>query len=164
MKVMFDTGVLIALTCETRPSHMLALECLRSIKAQGHLLVVSPLALAEYAVQNDMGQLIKMAGIDDVPLYNILHAETAGRFRRVIKGQEPKDDVNRRAVVVNDVQILAQAYVEAVDLVLTEDRKTFLKNAKKLYEEGLITMDVVGLHEEDALIRFLHIGQRELGI
>lgn len=164
MKVMLDTGVLISLACATRPMHGRAVRCLQLLKARKDLIVVSPLALSEYAVQNDVGMLMKCVGIDDIPLYNQQHALTAARFRFRLKGKERRDDNNRRDVVINDIQIMAQADIERVDVVLTEDRETFLKNARTLKEEGLTMIAAVNLHDKDEVVQTLNLGQLEFNI
>lgn len=161
MKVMLDTGVLISLACATRPMHERAVRCLQLLKERKDLIVVSPLALSEYAVQNDVGMLMKCVGVDNIPLYNQLHAMKAATFRLRLKGKERRDDNNRRDVVINDIQIMAQADIERVDVVLTEDRATFLKNARTLKEEGLTMITAVNLLDKDEVVQTLNLGQLE---
>ena len=48
-----------------------------------------------------------------------------------------------------------------MDVVLTEDRATFLKNVRTLKEEGLTMITAVNLHDKDEVVQTLNLGQLE---
>jgi len=146
MKVMFDTCAVVALLNEASPTHASALGCYKRIVEEKGQLLISAIVVSEYAVCNSPQALFELFEIVD---YNARHALEAARLRKV--SMDPaklkRDEQNRRSVIINDTQIIAQANGEQVDFILTNDAKTFKKTADQLFEAGLISTKVLLLSE-----------------
>lgn len=162
MNVMFDTGFLISLVDANRKNHQTALKYLRAINAHGHSILLSPLAIAEYSVKADPQPLFDM-GLFEIPSFNLRHALTAARFRKNTHADQTLRDVsNTRAVIVNDTQIIAQASVENVQYIFTEDQNTFCKTVNKLREAGLSSCVAIPLSEGYREDLFSSMKQQEI--
>lgn len=145
MNVMLDTGFLITLVDASRSNHQIANDYLETINANGHNILLSPLAIAEYSVKSDPQPLFEM-GMFEIPDFNLRHALKAAQFRQHTDVNHGlRDALNTRAVIINDTQIIAQASVEDVDYILTEDKNSFCKTANKLREAGFTKCKVVPL-------------------
>ena len=145
MNVMFDTGFLISLVDANRANHQIANKYLTALNANGYSILLSPLAIAEYAVKSDPQPLFDM-GVFEIPEFNLRHALTAALFREHTHAYHNLRDLsNTRAVIVNDTQIIAQASVENVEYIFTEDKNTFCKTVNKLREAGLTKCKAVPL-------------------
>lgn len=144
---MFDTGFLISLVDANRANHQIANKYLTALNANGYSILLSPLAIAEYAVKSDPQPLFDM-GVFEIPEFNLRHALTAALFREHTHADHDLRDLsNTRAVIVNDTQIIAQASVENVEYIFTEDKNTFCKTVNKLREAGLTKCKAISLSD-----------------
>lgn len=145
-QVSLDTSFLISLTDPERVHHTVAVEYFRHCTTANIPMYVSVLAAGEYEV----GQ-----SVQDLPLkhlrileFNLVHAVRGAAFRRWLRDSpvSPHPD-DRRPVVVNDLNILAQAEEEAVNVLLTEDENTLARHAARLREGGQCRVRVLLLKE-----------------
>lgn len=147
MIVMLDTGALITLASETRAFHHEMCQCVEFLATKGHRMLVSPLALSEYGVKASISELLA-PNLFEVPDFNIRHAQVAARLKALSSHIEDlRDEHNKRAVVYNDLQIMAQAHVEEVNIIITGDKHTFCKTAKKFFDDGEIKCKPVMIDE-----------------
>jgi predicted nucleic acid-binding protein len=130
--VLCDTGFLIRLNKPADPLHAHARGYLKYLLEGGHTLYVSTIALAEYAVRDQIANLpLKYFRL--VP-FNVDHAQKAGDFARSVfevrKTLPPSDDVSQRTIIPNDTKMFAQAEVmPVITHYLTADRES-----RKVYD------------------------------
>ncbi|MDB6070263.1 MAG: hypothetical protein JWL81_1434 [Verrucomicrobiales bacterium] len=120
--VLCDTGFLIRLNNPSDALHANTRGYLRYFLEQGHVIFVSTIALAEYAVRDKIGNL-PMKYFRVLP-FNIDHAQKAGEFACEIfskRDQLPADRI-QRVIIPNDTKMFAQAEVTpAITHYLTAD-------------------------------------------
>ena len=75
--------------------------------------------------------------------FNVDHAMTAG----LLMQQLQRDEGDLRAVVKDDVKIIAQAVCESITHVLTEDRRTLAKYVQRFSDAGHASLKAVLLAE-----------------
>lgn len=148
MKIMYDTGALISLFDKTRERHEKMLAMHESILSDGKsVILLSPIVLSEYGVKGDALAVLKQSRFV-TSAYNERHAIEAARLKKsTMFNDELRSEANTRFVIINDTQIIAQANIEGVDYVLTEDQNTFFKTAKALKDSGLIATEVLSLRD-----------------
>jgi len=122
--VLCDTGFLIRLNQPQDELHGNARGYLKNLLAGGHVLYVSTIALAEYAVRDKIGNLpIKYFRV--LP-FNIDHAQKAGEFAATVfsKRDQIPTEITQRVIIPNDTKMFAQADVTPVIThYLTADQK-----------------------------------------
>ena len=125
-----DTSFLISLANPGRLNHEAALAYFREALRQGVSLYLSAIAASEFQV--------KLA-VTDLPLrnfvvlpFNIDHAMQAGLLMRQLQ----RDAVDDRAVVKDDVKLIAQAICESITHLLTEDARTLVKYLERFNAAG----------------------------
>lgn len=131
--LMLDTSYLITLVDDTRAHHAAAKQYFKHSLEQGVPLHVSTLALAEFATRQ---------AVTDLPLnsfriepFNIQHAVRCGQlWANLMPARDPDDS---RVVVKADVQLIAQATVEGIPLLVTEDANSLSKYAERARKGGL---------------------------
>jgi predicted nucleic acid-binding protein len=129
---LLDTSFLITLADDSRPLHRTARQYYEHALKEGASLHVSTLALAEFAVKQS---------VTDLPLrtfrvepFNIRHAIKSGELCASLM---PTRDANdNRAVVITDLQLIAQAAAEGILFILTEDKNTLSKYVERAREAG----------------------------
>ncbi len=122
--VLCDTGFLIRLNQPQDELHGNARGYLKNLLAGGHVLYVSTIALAEYAVRDKIGNL-PMKYFRVLP-FNIDHAQKAGEFAGIVfsKRDQIPSEITQRVIIPNDTKMFAQADVTpAITHYLTADRK-----------------------------------------
>ena len=124
---LLDTSFLITLADDSRPRHAIARKYYEHALRQGTPLHVSTLALAEFAIKQ---------AVTDLPLrtfriepFNIRHAIKSGELCASL--MPTRDSEDKRAVVVADLQLIAQAATEGIPFILTEDRNTLSKYVER---------------------------------
>lgn len=128
--VLCDTGFLIRLNKPADPLHANARAYLKYLLEGGHKLYVSTVALAEYAVGDQIGNL-PMKYFRPVP-FNVDHAQKAGEFARCVfeVRKTLPTDFSQRAIIPNDTKMFAQAEVTpAITHYLTADAE-----CRKVYD------------------------------
>jgi hypothetical protein len=123
--VLCDTGFLIRLNNPKDPLHGNARGYLKFLLEGRHLVLVSTIALAEYAVKDRIENL-PMRYFRVLP-FNLDHAQKAGDFARIVfakREQLPPDFGTQRAIIPNDTKMFAQADTNnRITHYLTADRK-----------------------------------------
>lgn len=160
-QVSLDTSFLIAFADPNQVHHSAAVDYFRHCLAKQIPMVVSVIAAGEFEV----GQ-----PVNDLPLqnfrlqpYNLPHAiRSAAYFKALKQGVIQSDKEDKRAVIINDLKILAQAEEEGVQVILTEDASTLSKFATRLKKAGLCQVEVVLLKEGFAPGRLDNPSQSEL--
>jgi predicted nucleic acid-binding protein len=160
-QVSLDTSFLISFADPGRKHHSVAVEYFNYCRNKGIPMNVSVIAAGEFEV----GQ-----AVNDLPLrnfriqpFNLPHAIRAATFFKALKGrqvQQDKDDA--RAVILNDLKILAQAEEEGIGIILSEDASTLSKYAIRLKEAGLCEVEVVLLKDGFTPGRLDNPHQREI--
>jgi predicted nucleic acid-binding protein len=127
VSVLLDTSFLISLNNSNRPNHLIASQYYRYLLDQAIPIYFSAIVAAEFAIKEQ---------ITDLPLrnfrilpFNITHSIEAARIWNLLNGHDQGDN---RAVVRDDVKIIAQALHEKIPLILTEDANTFYKYCERL--------------------------------
>jgi hypothetical protein len=122
--VLCDTGFLIRLNQPKDPLHANARSYVKFFKEKQCPMFVSTIALAEYAVRDNIANL-PMRYLRVVP-FNIDHAEVAGRFASIgfeLRQQMPTE-ITQRVIIPNDTKMFAQADVQAqISHYLTADER-----------------------------------------
>lgn len=125
-----DTSALISLADPARPHHAAAVAYFREALRQGVPLYLAAIAASEFQVKQAVTDL-PMRNFVVLP-FNIDHAMQAGLLMRQIK----RDAADDRAVVKDDVKLIAQAVCESLTHVLTEDARTLVKYLQRLNAAG----------------------------
>jgi predicted nucleic acid-binding protein len=125
--VLLDTSFLISLVDQKRAHHDIAAQYYKFLIEQQIPLYFSVIVAAEIAIKQP---------ITDFPLknfrilpFNIPHSIEAARIWNLLNGHDAGDN---RAVVRDDVKIIAQALREDIPFILTEDASTFYKYCERL--------------------------------
>ena len=122
--ILCDTGFLIRLNQPQNELHTNARGYLKNLLAGGHVLYVSTIALAEYAVRDKIENL-PMKYLRVLP-FNIDHAQRAGEFAAIVfsKRDQIPPEITQRVIIPNDTKMFAQADVTpAITHYLTADQK-----------------------------------------
>ncbi|HUX63283.1 PIN domain-containing protein [Sulfuricella sp.] len=129
--VLLDTSFLISLVSENRPHHATATQYYRHLLTNNVPMYFSAIVAAEFSIKQP---------ITDLPLgnfrileFNVPHGKEAAKLWNAL-GQRGAED--NRAVVRDDVKLLAQASHEDIDLILTEDASTLHKYCERLRSSG----------------------------
>ena len=129
--VLCDTSFLITLSDPNRQHHAAAKQYYRHCLDVGRIpLFLSTLVAAEYGI----GQPITDLKLDDFRVlpFTLPHAIKAAEFNF----KRLRDPGDGREVVKEDVKILAQATVENISHLLTEDARTLFKYTEQLCLAG----------------------------
>ena len=145
MAVLLDTSFLISFADPSRPNHSIAVEYFRHCVANNVPMFLSAIAAAEFEV----GQ-----PVEDLPLqnftvlpFNLPHAILAGKLVRQMHEERTADDTDARAVVINDLKLLAQAEAAGIEVMLTEDEKTLAKFARRISDSGIVKVRILLLKD-----------------
>jgi predicted nucleic acid-binding protein len=139
LKVLLDTGFLIALTNSADADHQVAAEYYKLLVNQDVEIYLSTIAASEFAVKQP---------IEDLPLedwivlpFNLAHSVKAGKFKSAVFGVRESGD--RRDVVVNDISILAQTAHEQIPIIFSRDENTMYRWCRKLNNAQLCNIECV---------------------
>ena len=145
--VLCDTGFLIRLNNPNEPLHTNARGYLKYFLDEGHLIYISTIALAEYAVRDRIENL-PMRYFRVLP-FNIDHAQRAGEFTEIVlkKRAQLPAEITKRTIIPNDSKMFAQAAVErGITHFLTSDKKCEAVY-RVLKTETDTNFDFLNLHE-----------------
>ena len=152
--VLLDTSFLISFADGRRKHHAVAMEYYRYLLETSIPIYLSSLVAAEFAVRQP---------VTDLPLrtfrvlpFNLTYAIQAAEldFKELRK---PED---ARAVVKEDIKLLAQAAVENISHVLTEDARTLYRYCEQLRTTGKISTKAIKLVEGFDASWFIDGGQK----
>lgn len=140
-RVLIDTSFLITLVDGKRRHHSIAAQYYRLALEQQIPIYLSVIAASEFAVKQ---------ALTDLPLkqfrilpFNLPHAIRAAELWR----QLDRDESDNRAVVRDDIKLLAQADKESIQTILTEDANTLHKYCDRLRKQGLLLARTVLLKD-----------------
>lgn len=124
---LLDTSFLITLVNAGRPHHEVAKRYYRHMLQNGIPMYFSAVVAAEFGIKQP---------ISDLPLgnfrilnFNVSHGQKAADLWNVLG---KRDGGDARAVVRDDVKLLAQASQEEICVILTEDENTLYKYCERL--------------------------------
>lgn len=145
LQVSLDTSFLISFADPDRAHHGVAVEYFRYCLSNQIPMWLSTVAAGEFEV----GQ-----PVSDLPLqnfrvqpYSLPHAIRAAAFLRTLRAGAPQPAADQRAVIINDLKILAQAADDEIPVILTEDANTLAKLADRLRKAGVTEVRVLLLRE-----------------
>ena len=131
--VLLDTSFLITLVNAQRPHHAVARSYYLHLLNSGDPMRLSSIAASEFAIKQPLTEL---ALNNFRPLdFNLVHAHEAARLWHAL-GQ--RDEGDARAVIRDDVKLIAQASREGIGYLLTEDASTLHKYCERLRVSGHI--------------------------
>ena len=129
--VLLDTSFLISLISEHRTHHATATQYYRHFLENNVPMYFSAIVAAEFGIKQP---------ITDLPLgnfrvldFNVPHGRKAANIWSALGPRDPGD---HRAVVRDDVKLLAQASHEDIGCILTEDAATLYKYCERLRSSG----------------------------
>lgn len=154
---MLDTSFLISLVDSNRPNHSVATQYFKLLIEQQSHLYFSAIVAAEIAIKQP---------ITDFPLknfrfipFNIPHSIESARLWNLLGGHDNGDN---RAVVRDDVKIMAQASHEGIPFILTEDASTLYKYCERLRDAYDVNITAIKLADGFDPSAFRLDGQRDL--
>lgn len=117
--ILLDTSFIIRLLKTDDPLHANTKSWFRWLLDHKVPMHLSTISISEFCVKGSFDQL-PLRNVRVLP-FNWLHAQRAGEFTGILLDQRKDEE---RAVVINDIKLLAQADVEArISHFLTKDRK-----------------------------------------
>jgi len=129
--VLLDTSFLISLVSEHRAHHATATQYYRHLLKTNVPMYFSAIVAAEFGIKQP---------ITDLPLgnfrvldFNVTQGREAAKLWNALGGHDAEDN---RAVVRDDVKLLAQASHEDIGCILTEDASTLHKYCERLRSSG----------------------------
>jgi len=127
VSVLLDTSFLISLVDSKHDNHKTAKQYYTHIIEQKIPIYFSSIVASEFAIKQP---------ITDLPLnnfralpFNLPHSIKAAEIWGLLDGRDSGDS---RAVIKDDIKIIAQALKEDIEFVLTDDAKTFYKYCERL--------------------------------
>ncbi len=130
---LLDTSFLITLVNANRPRHETAKQFYRHMLQNDVAMYFSAIVAAEFGIKQAVADL--PLGNFRIVNFNVAHGQkAAGLWNALGK----RDEGDSRAVVRDDVKLLAQASHEGICLILTEDENTLYKYCERLRETGAI--------------------------
>lgn len=131
--ILVDTSFLISLVdSKSRPHHSAAVQYYRWALEQRMPMFLSAIVAAEFAIKQPLTDLT-LRHFRILP-FNIPHAIRAADLWRQLE----RDDGDSRAVVRDDLKLLAQADKESISVILTEDARTLHKYCERLRQQGVL--------------------------
>jgi predicted nucleic acid-binding protein len=131
VSVLLDTSYLISLVNAHRSHHVTAVEYYRHLMKNDVPMYFSAVVAAEFGIRQPITEL----PLNNFRLldFNVAHGQIAANFWNAL-GQ--RDEGDARAVVRDDVKLLAQASHEDIGVILTEDASTLHKYCERLRSSG----------------------------
>ncbi len=144
-QVSLDTSFLISFADPSRANHRIAVEYYRYCLAQNIPMWISVVAAGEFEVKQPIGDL-PLQNFQIQP-YNLPHAIRAARLLNRLRSIPGDAGEDRRAIILNDLKIVAQADEEGIPILLSEDRNTLLRMTERLNKTGDVAVRVLLLAE-----------------
>jgi hypothetical protein len=130
---LLDTSFLITLVNANRPHHETAKQFYRHMLQNDVPMYFSAIVAAEFGIKQPVADLPR--GNFRIINFNVSHGQKAADLWNSLG---KRDEGDARAVVRDDVKLLAQASEEGISFVLTEDEDTLYKYCERLRETGAI--------------------------
>lgn len=138
--ILLDTSFLISLVDRNRPNHDTATHYYKFSLEQQIPLFFSAIVAAEFAIKQSIEDL-PLKNFRTIP-FNIPHSKEAARIWNLLGRIDSGDN---RAVVRDDVKLMAQASHEAIPFILTEDAATLYKYCERLRISGKLNIRAIEL-------------------
>ena len=137
--VLLDTSFLITLVDSRRSNHLIAVQYYRFLLEQQVPMYLSVIVAAEFAIKQPINDL-PLKNFRTVP-FNIPHSVGSARLWNSLN----RDRIDARAVIRDDVKLMAQAVHESIPFILTEDASTLYKYCERLRNTGVIHVRAIKL-------------------
>lgn len=157
--VLLDTSFLISLVDGKRPNHSIAAQYYRMMLEQQCPMVFSAIVAAEFAIKQPITDL-PLKNFRPIP-FNIPHSIEAARLWNALGKHDSGDN---RAVVRDDIKLMAQAAHESIPFILTEDASTLYKYCERLRDAGVFRVKAIKLVDGFDSCALREDGQRGLGL
>lgn len=155
---LLDTSFLISLVDSGRHNHSIAVQYYRLMLEQQMPMYFSAIAAAEFAIKQPITDL-PLKNFRCIP-FNIPHSIEAARLWNLLD----RDSTDNRAVVRDDVKLMAQAEHESIPFILTEDASTLFKHCERLRNSRHIKVRAVKLADGFDSCALREDGQRGLNL
>ena len=155
--VLLDTSFLISLVNGKRPNHTIAAQYYRLMLEQQVPMYFSAIVAAEFAIKQPITEL-PLKNFRPIP-FNIPHSNESARLWNALG---KRDDGDERAVVRDDVKLMAQAAHESIPFIMTEDTSTLYKYCERLRENGVLHVRAIKLVDGFDSCALREDGQRGL--
>lgn len=156
--VLLDTSFLISLVDANRPNHPAAALYYRSMLDQQCPMYFSAIVAAEFAIGQPITDL-PLKNFRPIP-FNIPHSVEAARLWNALN----RDSGDNRAVVRDDIKLMAQAAHESIPFILTEDASTLYKYCERLRDAGVLRVRAIKLVDGFDSCALREDGQRGLSL
>ena len=156
--VLLDTSFLISLVDGNRPNHTIAAEYYRMMLEQQCPMYFSTIVAAEFAIGQPLTDL-PLKNFRAIP-FNIPHSIEAARLWNALA----RDSGDSRAVVRDDIKLMAQAAHESIPFILTEDASTLYKYCERLRNAGVLRVRAIKLVDGFDSCAMSEDGQRGLSL
>lgn len=157
--VLLDTSFLISLVDKTRLNHAVAAQYYRLMLEQQAPMYFSAIVAAEFAIKQAITEL-PLKNFRSIP-FNIPHSIEAARLWNAI-GKHDKGD--NRAVVRDDIKLMAQASHESISFIMTEDASTLYKYCERLRVADVLRVRAIKLVDGFDSCALREDGQRGLDL
>ena len=157
--VLLDTSFLISLVDGIRPNHSIAAQYYRLMLEQQSPMYFSAIVAAEFAIRQPITDL-PLKNFRCIP-FNIPHSNESARLWNAL-GKH--DDGDNRAVVRDDVKLMAQAAHESIPFIMTEDASTLYKYSERLRDLGVLRVRAIKLVDGFDSCALREDGQRGLSL
>lgn len=157
--VLLDTSFLISLVDGNRPNHSVAAQYYRLMLEQQYPMYFSAIVAAEFAIGQPITDL-SIKNFRPIP-FNIPHSVEAARLWNALGKHDGGDN---RAVVRDDIKLMAQAAHESIPFILTEDASTLYKYCERLRDAGVLRVRAIKLVDGFDSSALREDGQRGLSL
>jgi len=140
--VLLDTSFLISLVDSNRTHHAIAKDYYKYLLEQKIPLYFSAIVASEFAIKQPITEL-ELHNFIPLP-FNIPHSVKAAALWNLLDGRDIGDN---RAVIKDDMKIIAQALCEKIPFILTDDAKTFYKYCERLRISNDLNIKAIKLEE-----------------
>lgn len=141
LSILLDSSYVVTLVDSSRKNHLHAKNYYKHLLQIGAAIHLSTIAISELSVRHDI-RTLPMGNFRVLP-FSARHGIEAGRLWNLLKREE--SDV--RHVVRDDVKLIAQASIEGLQAILTDDQNTFYKHCERLRVQGHIRPRAVKLSD-----------------
>lgn len=156
--VLLDTSFLISLVDGKRLNHSMAAQYYCMMLEQQSPMFFSAIVAAEFAIKQPITDL-PLKNFRCIP-FNIPHSVEAARLWNALD----RDGDDNRAVVRDDIKLMAQAAHESIPFILTEDASTLYKYCERLGNAGVLRVRAIKLVDGFDSCALREDGQRGLSL
>ncbi len=157
--VLLDTSFLISLVDRNRPNHLVAAQYYRFLLEQQSPIYFSAIVAAEISIKQPITDF-PLKNFRAIP-FNIPHSIESARIWNALG---TRDNGDSRAVIRDDVKLMAQAAHESIPFILTEDASTLYKYCERLRTSGHLNVRAIKLVDGFDSCALRLDGQKGLGL